>query len=218
MSSTDKKTKDREQRRDAILSSAIELIEVQGFETTTMDEIAEKSDISKGALYLYFRDKAELHQSIKKKALQLLYDKFQKILHENISGAEVIKKMARTYLDFILDNRIFNRAMMLFEQTNSDEIQGEDIANDCMSMENDLFMLMVRALQIGIQDKSIHTSLPPKILGLHIVFEMRGILQYLTSGQDSIIPSLMEEQQTTIHDVLDQFIQAQFNDTASTVA
>jgi hypothetical protein len=106
--------------------------------------------------------------------------------------------------------------MMLYEQTNSDDIKEEDIANDCMSMENDLFMLMVRALQIGIQDESIHTSLPPKILGLHLVFEMRGILQHLTSGQDSIVTSIMEEQDMTIYDVLDQFILAQFQSSATT--
>jgi AcrR family transcriptional regulator len=216
MGSTEQKNIEREKRRDAILSSAIELIEIQGFETTTMDEIAEKADISKGTLYLYFRDKAALHQSIKKKALELLHEKFQKIFHENITGADVVRKMGRTYLDFILDNRIFNRAMMLYEQTNSDDIKEEDIANDCMSMENDLFMLMVRALQIGIQDESIHTSLPPKILGLHLVFEMRGILQHLTSGQDSIVTSIMEEQDMTIYDVLDQFILAQFQSSATT--
>lgn len=216
MSSTDQKSKEREQRREAILTSAIELIENQGFETTTMDDIAEKADISKGTLYLYFRDKAALHQSIKKKALSLLNNKFQEIFHEDITGAEVIRKMALTYLDFIIDNRIFNRAMMLFEQTNKKELEGENITDECISMENDLFMLMVRALQIGIQDESIRTSLPPKILGLHLVFEMRGILQYLTSGKGGIIPSIIEEQSTSIHDVLDQFIQTQFNQTPQT--
>ncbi len=126
MNRTEQKNKKREHRRELILSSAIELIEDQGFKDTTMDEIADKSDISKGTLYLYFRDKAELHQSIKKKALALLHEKFQNIFHEDITGAEVVRKMALVYLDFILENTTFNRAMMLYEQSNRDEVAGDD--------------------------------------------------------------------------------------------
>lgn len=218
MNRTDQKNKEREHRRELILSSAIELIEMQGFEDTTMDEIAEQSDISKGTLYLYFRDKAELHQSIKKKALALLHEKFQKIFNEDITGAEVVRKMAQVYLDFILDNTTFNRAMMLYEQSNRDEVAGEDISEECTSLENELFILMVRALQIGFQDKSIRSTLPPKILGLHLAFEMRGILQYYTAGKKGHIPEIIEEQSMTLHDILDQFIQTQFNPSTDTLA
>lgn len=218
MNRTEQKNKKREHRRELILSSAIELIEDQGFKDTTMDEIADKSDISKGTLYLYFRDKAELHQSIKKKALALLHEKFQNIFHEDITGAEVVRKMALVYLDFILENTTFNRAMMLYEQSNRNEVAGDDISDECTSLENELFMLMVRALQIGIQDNSIKSKFPPKILGLHLAFQMRGILQYYTSGKMKQIPEIIEEHSMTIHEILDQFIQSQFNPTSETFA
>jgi len=211
MASNERKSQGRQERKEKILSAAIELIENQGFEATTMDDIAEKADISKGTLYLYFNDKAALHQSIKKRALGMLHEKFLQIFHEDITGAEVVRRMAFGFLDFVLENTTFNRAMMLFEQTNGDETSDSDISDDCKSLEHELFILMVRALQIGIQDKSIRTTLPPKILGLHLAFEMRGILQYYTAGKKGIVPVILEEQDTTIHDVLDQFIQTQFN-------
>ena len=218
MGSNERKSNDREQRRELILSSAIELIEEQGFEKTTMDEISEKADISKGTLYLYFRDKSALHQSIKKKALALLHEKFQNIFHDDITGAEVVRKMTFEYLDFILQNRTFNRAMMLFEQSNRVETEGDDISEDCRSLENELFMLMVRALQIGIQDKSIRSKLPPKVLGLHLAFEMRGILLYYTACEKGIVHAIIEEQETTIHQIIDQFIQTLLNPPTENIA
>jgi AcrR family transcriptional regulator len=211
MANKKQKNIDRQQRKEKILSAAIELIEEKGFETTTMDDIAEKADISKGTLYLYFNDKAALHQSIKKRALGTLHEKFQQIFHEDITGAEVVRKMAFVFLDFVLENTTFNRAMMLFEQSNGDETADSKLSDDCMTLEHEVFILMVRALQIGIQDKSIRTNLSPKVLGLHLAFEMRGILQYYTAGKKGIVPVILDEQDTTIHDVLDQFIQTQFN-------
>lgn len=209
MASSERKIDEREQRRELILTSAIELIEQKGFESTTMDEIAEKADVSKGTLYLYFEDKSALHQSIKKKALMMLREKFHNIFQENITGAEVVRRMSLVFLDFILENKTFNRAMMLYEQTNRKDTEAEDVSDDCLTLENELFMLIVRGLQIGIQDKSVRSTVPPKILGLHLVFEMRGILMYYTAGEKGIIPAIISEEGISLRDVVNEFIDSQ---------
>lgn len=211
MATNERKNQERQERKEKILSAAIELIEKQGFEDTTMDEIADQSGISKGTLYLYFKDKAELHQSIKKRALAMIHENFHQIFHQDITGAEVVRKMALLFLDFILENTTFNRAMMLFEQSNRDETTGSEISDDCVALENELFMLLVRALQIGKQDKSILSELPPKILAMHLEFHLRGIMQYYTIGKEGMISSIIDEQNTTLYNILDQFIQRQLN-------
>lgn len=216
MASSEQKNRDRQERREKIISAAIELIEKQGFEETTMDEIADRSDISKGTLYLYFKDKAELHQSVKKRALGIIHENFHQIFHQDITGAEVVRKMSLLFLDFILKNTAFNRAMMLFEQSNRDETAGSDISDDCIALEHELFILLVRALQIGKQDKSIQSDLPPKILAMHLEFHLRGIMHYYTLGKEGIISSIIEEQNTTLYKMLDQFIQRQLNSHSET--
>ncbi len=57
-----RKTK-REQREasiEAILGSALSLFVSQGFERTTIDEIAERAGLSKGSVYFYFESKEGL--------------------------------------------------------------------------------------------------------------------------------------------------------------
>lgn len=50
--------------RDRILDVAFDVFAEKGFHSTTMDDIADRVGVSKGALYIYFRSKEELFRAI----------------------------------------------------------------------------------------------------------------------------------------------------------
>jgi len=50
----------RQERHDALIDAAIELFQIQGYEQTTMEEIAARTDVSAPTLYRYFPRKTEL--------------------------------------------------------------------------------------------------------------------------------------------------------------
>ena len=50
--------------RDNILGAAKELFESKGVEKTTMDDIAALADYSKSTIYVYFKSKEEIYNSI----------------------------------------------------------------------------------------------------------------------------------------------------------
>ena len=52
--------KQKERRRRDILDAAARLLVVQGYEGTSMEEIAERAEVGVGTVYNYFRSKAEL--------------------------------------------------------------------------------------------------------------------------------------------------------------
>jgi AcrR family transcriptional regulator len=61
LSITEKKKQELEQqRRNQILSVALGLFYNKGYKNTTMSEIAQAANISKGLIYHYFKNKAEL--------------------------------------------------------------------------------------------------------------------------------------------------------------
>lgn len=76
MGTKERKEREKKQRRDEILKISEELFLKYGIDSTTMDEIAEASEFSKGALYLYFRSKEEILFSIISRALSILRDMF----------------------------------------------------------------------------------------------------------------------------------------------
>lgn len=49
-----------EQTREAVLNSALDLFYEKGFSRTTFDEIAKRINLTKGAVYWHFRNKADL--------------------------------------------------------------------------------------------------------------------------------------------------------------
>lgn len=49
-----------EKRRDQIVQAAVRLFSEQGYYQTTMDDIARAADVSKGLIYLYFKDKNDV--------------------------------------------------------------------------------------------------------------------------------------------------------------
>jgi AcrR family transcriptional regulator len=53
-----------EERRNQILDAAVEIFGNKSLDTATMDEIAQAAGISKGTIYLYFRSKDEIFDTI----------------------------------------------------------------------------------------------------------------------------------------------------------
>jgi AcrR family transcriptional regulator len=64
-----------EARPDEVLDAALALFVQQGFARTTVDQIARRAGISKGALYLYFPSKKAVLESLVRRALMPTADK-----------------------------------------------------------------------------------------------------------------------------------------------
>src|SRR4029077_16775963 len=52
------------ERRDAILSAALDEFSARGFAPARLDDVARRAGVAKGTIYLYFRDKEALFQEL----------------------------------------------------------------------------------------------------------------------------------------------------------
>jgi len=55
---------DKEKRQAELLETAIKVFARRGYQATTMDEIAERAGVSKGMLYIYFKNKEALFGAV----------------------------------------------------------------------------------------------------------------------------------------------------------
>lgn len=67
-------------KREKILEIALKLFMEKGFNKTSIDEITKLADISKGSFYTYFKSKEELLESIIEELLEVVEEKFFKII------------------------------------------------------------------------------------------------------------------------------------------
>jgi len=78
--------------KEKIIQSAVECFSKYGLDRTRMDDVAQKADLSKGTLYLYFKSKEELFYVICENNLKVLKEQLSQILattkEDLVSNAE----------------------------------------------------------------------------------------------------------------------------------
>jgi AcrR family transcriptional regulator len=99
----------KEEAKRTILLTAAEVLAEKGFHEATMDDVAKKLGVSKGAVYQYFPSKDALFQSLCGDAAR----KLEEMLRSCFSGQE-LRESAERYMDAELD-RVANRQMLMFE-------------------------------------------------------------------------------------------------------
>jgi TetR/AcrR family fatty acid metabolism transcriptional regulator len=92
------KVVDEAKKKSEIADAAIQVFSEHGFSETTVKQIAEEADISKGSIYLYFDSKTEI--------LYELFQNFEEDLHENFdrvleSSDEPTKKLKTLMYDLV---------------------------------------------------------------------------------------------------------------------
>ena len=57
MSVVERREREKERKRNTMLDAAESILMDRGLEHLSMDDVAEKAEVSKGSLYLYFQNK-----------------------------------------------------------------------------------------------------------------------------------------------------------------
>ena len=74
----------KEEARERIMDAAKQVFAEKGYHEATMDEVAKRLGVSKGALYLYFSSKEELFEALCRKAPNA----FKDILHSTFNDGQ----------------------------------------------------------------------------------------------------------------------------------
>ncbi len=64
MGTSDRRAREKDAKRRAILGAAIRCFGEKGYDGTTLDEVGRRAEVAKGTLYLYFNSKADLFASL----------------------------------------------------------------------------------------------------------------------------------------------------------
>lgn len=177
MGITERKARERARRRDSIVDAAETVILEKGFEESTMDEIAEEAELSKGTLYLYFENKNEIYLAICQRGSRLLNDRFAEIVTRKKRGLELIRMIGEAYLDFVANEPLYFRSFLFYEGFQDKEfLSKSSFAETCEENSAEALTYMTQALEIGMKDGSIEPSYDPRQLAVMIWASSRGIV------------------------------------------
>ena len=95
----ERKKREKENRRKEILRAARKVFSNKGFNASTMEEIALQAELSPGTLYLYFKNKEELHTFLSIEILKYLADEIQKVLSQDLSVENKIERFQDVFIE-----------------------------------------------------------------------------------------------------------------------
>ncbi|TMU87551.1 TetR/AcrR family transcriptional regulator [Bacillus sp. BHET2] len=109
-------------KRNAILESAVELFGANGYNQTSMQQIAESVGISKGSLYSFFQSKEDLIISIYEHYQQLVFERaFVVGLDGNVPPMERFAKQFQVQFEGILEYKSYMKMHMRGESAKNSE-------------------------------------------------------------------------------------------------
>ncbi|MDX2127512.1 MAG: TetR/AcrR family transcriptional regulator [Chloroherpetonaceae bacterium] len=115
MNITERKEKEKAERRKEILNAAREVFFRLGFEHTSMEKVAETATLAKGTLYLYFKSKDELYISLVEEGTQLLNEMMKSAIDSEVDVLDKLKATARAYFHFTDKHRDYWRIFMMMD-------------------------------------------------------------------------------------------------------
>ena len=98
--------------RGRIQDAVVRLLSKHGTEALTMERVAEEAGVAKGTLYVYFKDKESLLQSVKDASLGDMRKELSAILDGVLPPEQKLEKFLRRQLGYFDEHRDFLRVLL----------------------------------------------------------------------------------------------------------
>lgn len=178
MTIADRRERERQQRRESILDAAERIFFAKGVAASTMDEIADAVELSKGTIYLYFKTKEDLYVGIVERCMHRLIDMFREAERSVDTGLEKVKAMGRALFDFYAESPCHFSALFYHHESIPMEIDFDDPRlKPLFEDTNTMAMLSFEAIQAGIADGSIRPDIDPKKASFALYSMLLGLIR-----------------------------------------
>ncbi|MEM8568044.1 MAG: TetR/AcrR family transcriptional regulator [Bacteroidota bacterium] len=103
MGIAERKEREKKEMRELILRTATKLFMENGYEKTSMRNIAEAMEYSPTTIYLYFKDKNELFYALSEEGFRMFFSYLSQA-PKDLPPMERLKELGRIYLKFAIDH------------------------------------------------------------------------------------------------------------------
>ena len=95
-----RRQEERDRRRTEIVDAADAVYAESGWDSVTMDQVARRARLSRALVYVYFKDKSDLHLALVERSLDVLRDRFEAARRDRANGFEQLVAIGRAYMDY----------------------------------------------------------------------------------------------------------------------
>ncbi|AEJ18899.1 regulatory protein TetR [Gracilinema caldarium DSM 7334] len=171
----ERRIRERQRRVEEILEGAKRIFSTKGFTNTTMNDIADSSELSRRTVYLYFNSKEQVSLAITAAALKELSQIFGRIAKEEGTAFERLGHIIEAYQDMMAEDQAKFQFFVSFTEN------ARSVPKDCeefVSCEQSLLTIehiIANLLQQGLAEGSLQFSEDPKYLAALLTFMVHSL-------------------------------------------
>jgi len=198
-----RKERDRERNRNDIIHAAENLFLSQGFENTTMNEIAQSAEFAKGTLYNYFESKEDLYLAIGTEAYRILIEITKKFINEKDPGLEQLMAFGYAYYEFTKSHpeyaEIFHDiSVRIPKLSNKKEINYTEAEHEYFRKAGKYRDLFLGVISDAIRYKKLRSDIDPMMIGITLSSLTSGLIKELLQNRE-----FLEKTKFDMNDIID---------------
>lgn len=147
--SREERTKEREEKREAVLRAAVRMFNDRGFHATSLDDVAGSLGISKPTIYHYLGNKEQVLIECVTRGLEPLHDAARQARDQGGSGLDRLRRFLLRYAHITMND--FGRCMV----RTGDEYLSAEGAAAFRARKKQIDLAMRELIADGIADGSI---------------------------------------------------------------
>lgn len=185
MGSEHRREREKEQRRNAILRAARKEFFEKGFRSVTVDSIAKRAELSKGAIYLYFKSKEEIYAQILLRDIDKFHDRVDALLDTSKSASDNLRQYAEVYASFFISDSELFRIFMNFMIQHNPVNFTPNINDHIVKSTNQTVIVIEQILQMGVERGEYPKDLDIRICRNALWGLLNGVIAlHLFSGRE----------------------------------
>jgi AcrR family transcriptional regulator len=173
-----RRAEEKEQRREAIVDAAEQVFTTTGFEAATMEDVAKVARVSRALVYLYFKNKSELHFAICARALRLLRERFIAAAEQHARGYDQVVALGAAYIAFADEYPWYFLALSRFEAHAPEDVEDGSTEQSVLECGRAVHQVTVDCLVRGMRDGSVRADLDnPLLAAMSLWAFTHGLIQ-----------------------------------------
>ena len=180
-----------EAKRRVALETAARAFNERGFYKASLDDVAAELNVTKPALYYYFRSKDEILYECHSAAIQSITDGPLDLGDRDASGLEKIEQLVRRYVAMIVQS--FGRCLVL---VGTQPLERANAAK-CRAGRRGINDLLVKLIREGIEDGSI-APCDPKLAAYFVFGTLNWIAHWYEEGGRCSLDEITEQALTYV--------------------
>jgi AcrR family transcriptional regulator len=152
MGTVERREREKLARKSSILDAARHVFFAKGLLAATVDEIAERAELSKGAIYLYFRSKEEMYVSLMNEGMDILFGYFHEAIRPKLPADKLLLRIKDAYYRFYQHNREYFTILFLYFHTDIRKKLSPEIIASCEQKALWCLKVLTDVVERGIKD------------------------------------------------------------------